>query len=396
MRRALGVFFGLSLLAGAQTPAASPGNISRQHTLRYEGNSWVSHQTGRLAGTSSVKIVVPARIRVTSSKSDDVSYQWTRRVRANTEADARKMLASGDITAKRSPEWCWLFVPDSSQISTAELTVEIPASARVVYVQSYNGSLSLKELNADIQAVTAAGSVEIDRVRGNVVARTGGGTMTIGSVQGSLRCLSGGGTIRVTKVTAESVLESAGGDIYVDEVGGFIRLSTAGNIHVGRAAQLVSAHTSGGLIEVNSAGGMVTAETGNGGITIGSAPGARCESGGGTIRIGKVWGSVRASTATGHLYVGMDGTKPLENSFLATERGDITVFLPSKLAVTVKALNESPGWLARFQSEFAEIQPRFAETGALRPLMAEGSLNGGGPLLMLSVANGSIYLKRRQ
>lgn len=220
--------------------------------------------------------------------------------------------------------------------------------------------------------------------------------MTFGHIEGSLRALSGGGTIRAGRVAAEAVLETAGGEIFVGESGGTLRLSTAGNIHVGRAGRAVSAHTTGGLIEVETAGGIVTAESMSGGIVIGSAPGVQCESADGSIRLDNIGGTVRASTAAGNLYVGFTSAKFTETSFLATGRGDITVSLPSNVAVTVKALNESAGSASRFSSEFAEVQPRIAEVSPGRPLAVEGSINGGGALLMLSTGKGAIQIKRRR
>ncbi len=144
--------------------------------------------------------------------------------------------------------------------------------------------------------------------------------------------------------------------------GGSARLSTAGgNIHVGRAARNVFAHTAAGSIEVNESGGIVTAETGSGGIQIGKARGVRCETGSGIIRLVEVSGSVRASTVSGSVFATFAAGAPIEQSYLATNRGDITVLLPSTLAVTVKAMNESAGWVGRMNSEFDEIR---STTGA--------------------------------
>jgi hypothetical protein len=86
----------------------------------------------------------------------------------------------------------------------------------------------------------------------------------------------------------------------------------------------------------------------------------------------------------------------LENSFLATGRGDVAVYLPSNRAVTIKALNESAGWLGRIVSEFPEIQVQRPVGGVGRTVEAEGSLNGGGPVVMISVAGGTVYLRRQK
>ncbi len=147
---------------------------------------------------------------------------------------------------------------------------------------------------------------------------------------------------------------------------------------------------------MNESGGIVTAETGSGGIQVGKARGVRCETGSGIIRLVEVSGSVRASTVSGSVFATFAAGAPIEQSYLATNRGDITVLLPSNLAVTVKAMNESAGWVGRMNSEFDEIRPQPMPVWGKGPLLAEGSLNGGGPLLMMTTSNGTISLKRRK
>jgi hypothetical protein len=83
----------------------------------------------------------------------------------------------------------------------------------------------------------------------------------------------------------------------------------------------------------------------------------------------------------------------LRDSMLSTGAGDITVFLPSDIAVTIQALNES-GRAGRIVSEFAEIPVRHAREQTDAMVVAEGQLNGGGPTLKLTSTDGTIYLRR--
>jgi hypothetical protein len=84
--------------------------------------------------------------------------------------------------------------------------------------------------------------------------------------------------------------------------------------------------------------------------------------------------------------------KLLEDSVLTTQSGDITVYIPSNVAVTVEAMNASPGSY-RIVSEFKEIRPRLSH-GNLRT-EAQGAINGGGAILRLAAQGGTIYLRRR-
>lgn len=376
---------------------AAPVFSGQQPAWEMEGQAWSRVEKGAgCTDVSRVKVITTSRLVIVSENRKNVAYTWKQQVnQPASRQTAERRLAGSSARAYEQGGWCIVTSsgPEGQRL-TSELVVSIPRRTQQCHLESHTGSITAKYLRADVVATTAAGNVTMDEIEGNVSARTGGGCMTFGTIKGSLRSLSGGGIIQVEKVTGEAVLETAGGDITVGQAGSWLRLSTAGNIHVGKAAQSVFAHTSGGLIEVESSGGMVTAESGGGGIQIGSARGVRCESAGGSVRLRNVSGSVRASTASGHLYVSLGQAQALENSFLATGRGDITVFLPSNMPVTVKALNESVGWLGRIVSEFPEVQIQAREVGRNRPLAAQGALNGGGPVLMLSATGGAIYLKR--
>ena len=370
---------------------------SAQEQLRRDGSTWTREVKGTLSASGAKRLKLVSRGRITvrpDSSASEIRYAWTQRVRTASEADARARVQNLGIKSKTWNEWCVVYAEAPEDVYT-ELRVSVPSAMRQYVFDAQMGGISVRGVGGDVQAMTAAGNIDMDEIGGNVVARTGGGSMTFGLIKGSLRCLSGGGSIRITRIDRESVVESAGGEIWIERAGGPVQASTAGNIHVGAADSSVSAHTLGGLIEVEKAAGIVTAESAGGSILIGAAAGVRAESAGGTIKMKNVSGSVRATTASGNLYVALASGRPLENSFLATARGDITVYVPSNTPVTVKALNESSGYYGRIISEFPEVQARVPGTmGSRRPVLAEGSINGGGPTLLLSVNSGTVFLKR--
>lgn len=367
-----------------------------QTSVRQEGGRWMAEYAGRLPAKDLLKVIAPGRIRVGPSRDDAVYYRWQTPLAALDEAEARRQAARLRVIAQPAGDSALVRAPQLEASGLSELTVNLPRGVRRLQMQSSAGSLWAEDVTCEIQAATSAGNVEMNKIRGNVAAKTGGGSMTFGRIEGSLRCLSGGGSIRAGVVRGEALLESAGGEIYIDEVGGPLRAAAVGNIHVGKAASTVAAHATGGLVEVESAGGLVTAGSTGGGITIGTAPAVRAESAAGLIRIKSVAGAVQASTGAGQVVVGLTGPRLVEDCMLSATRGDVLVFLPSKLAVTVRALSESGGWQTRLVSEFPEIQERLTEASARRPLLAEGDLNGGGPLLLLSAGNGTIQLRRRK
>ena len=79
------------------------------------------------------------------------------------------------------------------------------------------------------------------------------------------------------------------------------------------------------------------------------------------------------------------------DSYLATGNGDISVTIPSNVAMTINAESLLADTIRRIVSDFADIQPRARGVH----LVAQGRINGGGPLLELMASSGTIFLKRQ-
>jgi hypothetical protein len=79
---------------------------------------------------------------------------------------------------------------------------------------------------------------------------------------------------------------------------------------------------------------------------------------------------------------------------LETSVGDITVYLPTSLNITVRAAIEVANG-HNIRSEFAELRVS-SEGGDYGPktVSAEGNLNGGGPVLKVRTTTGNINFRR--
>jgi hypothetical protein len=86
----------------------------------------------------------------------------------------------------------------------------------------------------------------------------------------------------------------------------------------------------------------------------------------------------------------------VEKSYISTGSGDITILIPSNLAVTVRAQNHSMGRVGRIVSEFPEVRVQSASTSVPGRMVAAGAINGGGPLLTIAASDGTIFLRRQK
>jgi hypothetical protein len=107
-------------------------------------------------------------------------------------------------------------------------------------------------------------------------------------------------------------------------------------------------------------------------------------------------GPLRAQTAMGSILAELMPGVRFQDSTLNTGSGDITVFLPSNVAVSIQALSDGRNRTPRIVSDFPEIRVKAMAAEYSGPITAEGSLNGGGPLLRLTANSGSVYLRRQR
>ena len=373
-------------LAGAQTESA----ITR------DGGYWVRTVEGAMqtAGQDKLRVETTGSLSMHGAATEQVNYKLTVRVRAADEREAEALLERFSVKTGTEGGWTMIKVTPPRLVSSGlELTVTAPRALRQVFAETRGGNLEASDWDGDFEARSGGGRISVDRIRGRGELRTAGGPIEVGNVGGALRCLSGGGVIRVQNAGAAAWLETAGGEIYVHQADGPVQASTGGgNIRVERAAGTVVARTAGGLIQVEQADGPVTAESSGGAIQVNSANGVRCESGGGAIRLRNVAGAVHAFANSGSILAELVSGAGMADSILSTNAGDITVLIPSNLALTVQAINESGG-SGRIHSDFPQVH---TQTGGAPggPLTAAGTLNGGGPVLRVNVMGGTIYLRR--
>jgi hypothetical protein len=91
------------------------------------------------------------------------------------------------------------------------------------------------------------------------------------------------------------------------------------------------------------------------------------------------------------------GGNGTSNSELETGVGDITVYLVSNVNLTIRASIEAANG-QQIVSDFPEIKIASEGGGQWGPKLvsAEGSLNGGGPVLKVRTTMGNIYFRRAQ
>ena len=372
--------FLLAVLLLPLTAPAQPG-------LTHEGNSWVRTYTGTLPACTRLRINGHGPVTLDAGGR---SFTYTIRVSLNarSEADARRLLERLPVRIANQGEWVVLTAPGGPAL--AAITVKAARLAAAT-IDTSDGAVEATGIDGNLDADTRAGEISVDRIHGQCSLVTGGGAVRIGEVDGPLQCRSGAGRIAVKTVRGRALLYTFGGDIIAEQIGGETHAETAGgNIHIHSAGGPVTATTGGGEIVVDKASGTVTARNMAGPVQVGAAGGVHCENGAGGIRLSRITGPIRVSTSMGSIFANLMGGR-IADSFLATGSGDITVLIPSNIGVTVRAENAMSDTLQRIVSEYAALSAR----RVANRIVAEGAVNGGGPMLQISDTHGTIFIKRQ-
>jgi DUF4097 and DUF4098 domain-containing protein YvlB len=391
------LYYLLSLAA-----AAAPLALWSQGSppLKKEGSYWVRRTVNSASCKPNGRLQVNTRGSVTVRGTDKtmITYTLTQKARARSAEDAARALGDVYYTARSKGDLTTLVVLSEERPGlSSHLDIAVPRSLEEAIIETQSGDVDAADLDGMVRATTAFGRILLDRLSAAAVARTGGGEIRVGRVAGNLRAWSSGGSVSVENAGGETWVETAGGEILIREAAGPVFATTeGGNINVWKALQAVQARSASGLIEVIEAGGLVTAETKAGSIQVGSSKGVRCQSAQGTIRVKAVSGPLRCATAAGSILAEFAGGVRPEESFLTAGRGDITVLIPSNFKVSVKARNDSPELVGRIVSDFPQVRVKTLGFEPTRPAVAEGAINGGGPLLRINAAGGTIFLRRQK
>lgn len=363
--------------AGEEQAVTRPGVLSRQ------GDYWVEELSGSVPAAPRVRVKSPAGdIDLRGAAQQEITYRIHKRVSAGSEESARRKLAEYPIVVRRRGDLVELAIDNERGNGfSAHFNVTVPKSTAAAELDTRGGNIGARDLDGSLRAQTAGGNIEADGIGGEADVQTAGGGVTLKTMRGGVKAQTAGGNVK---------LGYAGGDAHLATAGG--------NIEVGQTDRSVRAQTAGGNITVGSAGGDVTARNAGGNITVGSAGGkATVQTAGGSIRLSKCAGPVRAETAAGSILARIAASRGAwAESLLETSAGDIAVFLPEDLAVTIRAVIEQATARHGITSEFPLTLRSTSEAPGPREVLAEGTINGGGALLRLRTISGNIEIKKNR
>ena len=422
---AAGLLLALAVSAPMPLLACPPDLRSEPHSVEPAADA--PHVSTEKSGTLSTKEGLRLRlstdlgnVRILTDASNEVSY------RVSIEADAREpgadqLLQDFSLTARATPSGALLQgrVPWRTFGGKLWVNYEIHVPRRYdLEVSTQAGNIDVEDVEGRVVLATSGGNISAGRVTlpetarraaaaaGNFAAQldTQGGHITIGDVAGGLRAQTAGGHISTRNIEGDATLHTGGGHIQAGRITGAAKLDTGGgNIQVASAGSNVTANTGGGQIDFSQAAGNIHAHTGGGAVRIERISGpAIVEASGGSVFLRQVDGPLQVSAATGNITASFADSPGSERavrrlqgaSQLESAGGDIIVYLPRELAVTIDALIEHRGAHRILADPSFPLKVSYQDSKAgAYAVHGECDMNGGGGVLHLRAVSGNIVLK---
>lgn len=381
----------------AQQEAVSAGAISR------EGRGWVQVYLCRIPTQPGRTLRVHAdlgNLSVVPAGPGEVTCRVHARVFERDREQAQRRFERLQITAGPAEDGVQIVgrvrPQDRRSYASLNLRFELAVPRRYnLQLETRAGEIDIGALDGTVEAVTAAGNIVLQNVTGETRVRTAGGNIRLGELGAGLVAHTAGGFIQVMDVKGDADLRTNGGAILGGRIDGQVQAQTAGgDILLQAAGGPVHARTAGGQIHIGETGDAVEAQTDGGSIRVfgGRGP-VQVRTAGGSIDLLDLQGAVQARTGAGRIQALIASTQlSLGASQLETAVGDVRVYLPADLRVTIQAvIDNAQGY--RIRSDFPLV---IEGTGGVPAgtVRGRGALNGGGEVLRIHTANGNIEILR--
>ena len=387
----------LASIAIAVTALASLA-VGQETRVYREGSNWVQEMSGSLASGKNLRVKLAAgSVKVQGGSQSGITYVMHRRAYTSTEEQARRQFESYRVSALVKGDTAWIVAETGGgdRRCSDDLVVNVPRNLENAKIETGGGSISATGIAGRVEFESGGGSLQLDDIGGEIAAETGGGSIEVGSAGGDVSLRTGGGSIKIKSAKGSIKAESGGGSLVVlSGLQGAVLETGAGSIRVEKCSGTVKATTGGGSVDLGDIGGPTQIETGAGSIRMASSKGSvRAQTGGGTIQLDGAT-SVHAETPAGGIIVKLlSGADHRTDSSLETSAGDITVYLASDLAISIRAEIEiANGHTIR--SDFPDIHVSTQGDWGPKTMTAEGQLNGGGPVLKVRTNSGNVNFRR--
>ncbi len=270
------------------------------------------------------------------------------------------------------------------QITVAGQLVTIDANTKGAGDHWVNTDLDIAvPRKATVTISSRKGDVSIMGRDGNVTANTQDGDVSISDLNGGLTLTLENNSARISQVSSDVTIQGRAKEVSIEDVKGAVHLDGdfREDLKLARIAKAVSFRTSRTEMDIAKVDGYLNLDSGDleaNGIT---GP-LRLKTRSKDIMLNGVSNDVRLTNENGAVEIHVSKIGPLD---VTNSRGDIRVYVPAKAGFQLQAQAQD----GEVQTDFASLKIANGDTGGT----GNGSVNGGGPRMVLNNEHGSIEVR---
>jgi DUF4097 and DUF4098 domain-containing protein YvlB len=270
------------------------------------------------------------------------------------------------------------------QISTTGQVVSINANTHGAgdHWVSTDLDISLPR-KAAVVLSTRHGDISIMGRDGNAEVKSAEGDVSVSDLNGSLTLNLDGSSARISQVSSNVTIQGHANDVSLEDIQGAVRLDGdfMESVKLSRIAKPVSFRTSRTDMDFTKLDGDLTLDSGDLQATDVSGP-LRLSTRSKDIMLNGVTNDVHLQNENGAVEVHLNKLGSLE---VTNSKGDIRVFVPQKAGFSLDAQARD----GEIQSDFNSLKIANGDNRAT----AFGTINGGGPHMVLNNEHGTIEIR---
>ena len=236
---------------------------------------------------------------------------------------------------------------------------------------------------ATLTISTRHGDISIMGRDGNAAVTSQDGDVSITDLKGGLTLSLENSSARISQVTSDITIQGRAKEVSIEDVKGAVHLDGdfREDLKLARIAKAVSFRTTRTEMDIAKVDGYLNLDSGD--LEANSITGpVRLKTRSKDIMLNGVSNDVRLSNENGAVEIHISKLGPLD---VTNSRGDIRVFVPAKAGFQVQAQAQD----GEIESDFNSLKVDNGDSRA----SGNGSVNGGGPRMILNNEHGSIEVR---
>lgn len=212
----------------------------------------------------------------------EIEIIFTKKVRAENEAEAKNIASGMDVVFKRKDGELIIVAeyPEAENVRKSILSILLQRDPRfsmdfkimvppdmIVKAKTSSGDITVLDVGKEVGLSAASGDVEVERIGGDIEIGVSSGDINIRDAAGGVKINSASGDVSAEEIAGDMEVRTSNGDVDLDGIGGDLIIATSSGDIMVKGVGDVKYKGSGGDAKFYGVRGSVSAGAASGDMT---------------------------------------------------------------------------------------------------------------------------------